>query len=244
MEARIIDISYRHKLSHIGSCLTTLPILDYIYKTKKPDDIVVLSSGHAGVALYVVLEKYENRDAEELLNKHGIHPGRDIANGIHVSTGSLGQGITIATGYAVGNPSRNVYCIISDGECAEGSVWESLRVAHDKNLTNLKIHVNINGYSAYDSVNVAYLVWRLKAFWWRVNIWLTKAPYFKGLEAHYKPLKDEDLKNINAQGIRAYVAWGHEDQLAYIFDYCRSRLWNFGRYSARLSRSVYERWFK
>ena len=244
MEARLIELSYKHKLSHIGSCLTALPILDYIYKTKKPEDVVVLSSGHAGLALYTILEKYEGRNAEELLTKHGIHPCRDINNGIFVSTGSLGQGITVAAGYALGNRNRNVYCVISDGECAEGAVWEAITFAYRKNLTNLKIHVNINGYSAYDAVDVFHLWWRLKAFWWRVNIWITKTPYFKGLEAHYKSLKEDDLEIINAKGIRATFIWGHEDQLAYILDYCRSWIRYFGRYPSRLSRSVYERWFK
>jgi transketolase len=244
MEERIIDISYRHKLSHIGSCLTTAPILEYIYTTKKTGDIVVLSSGHAGLALYTALEKYEKKNAEELLHMHGIHPCKDDVNGITVSTGSLGQGITVAAGYALGDSSRNVHCIISDGECAEGSVWETLAFARRKNLTNLKIHVNINGYSAYDAVDVLYLICRLKAFWWRVNIWLTKTPCFNGLEAHYKSLKEEELKIINAQRIRTTFIWFHEDQFANIFDYCRSWIRNFGRNSTRFSRKVCERWFK
>ena len=73
-------------------------------------------------ALYVVLEKYFGIDAEELLEKHGHHPHRDELNKLHCSTGSLGQGITVAVGRAIANPNRDVYCLISDGECAEGSV--------------------------------------------------------------------------------------------------------------------------
>ena len=49
MEQRVVEVAYNNKIGHIGSCLTTVPIVDYIYKTKKKDDIVVLSSGHAGM---------------------------------------------------------------------------------------------------------------------------------------------------------------------------------------------------
>ena len=69
----------------------------------------MLSSGHAGLALYVVLEHFYGIDAEHLLKTHGIHPERDLENFIDVSTGSLGLGITIATGIALSNPNINVY---------------------------------------------------------------------------------------------------------------------------------------
>ena len=146
MEQRVVEIAYDNKIGHIGSCLTTVPILDYIYKNKKKDDIVVLSAGHAGIALYVALEKYEGKDAEMLYKKHGVHPNRDVENNIHVYTGSLGSGITIAVGYAIADRTRDVHVIISDGECAEGSVWESLAYIRNAGLTNCKIHVNVNGY--------------------------------------------------------------------------------------------------
>lgn len=229
MERRVIELSHKHNLSHIGSCLTALPILDHIYKTKEPNDVVVLSSGHAGLALYVVLEQYEGRDAEKLLKKHGIHPCRDVENGIFVSSGSLGQGITVAVGYALGG--RTVHCVISDGECAEGAVWEALAFIHKKNLKNIKVHVNINGFSAYDAVSKWNLWWRLKAFWWPVKIWFTQSPYFTGLEAHYKTLKEEDIEIINAQGLCKVASRGYGGRLADIFANSGSWLWNFGRYS-------------
>jgi len=194
MDQRIVEIAHENKIGHIGSCLTTLPILDYIYKNKEKDDIVVLSSGHAGIALYVVLEKYEGRDANELYLKHGVHPNRDIANGIHVSTGSLGSGITIAVGYALADRKRNVHVVISDGECAEGSVWESLAYIRNAGLTNCKVHVNVNGYSAYDKVNKWYLWLRLKSFNWRTRVWFTQLPNFpflQGLQAHYHVITNE-----------------------------------------------------
>lgn len=199
MEKRLVELTHKHHLGHLGSCLTTLPILDHIYNTKKDTDIVVLSSGHAGLALYTVLEKYEGRDADELVEKHGVHPNRDLENGIHVSTGSLGSGILVAVGYALADRSRDVHVIISDGECAEGSVWEALAFAYKADLKNLKVHANVNGYSAYDPVNKWYLWLRLKAFFWRTKVWFTKTPpiaFLEGLKAHYHVMNEEDKDKL------------------------------------------------
>lgn len=55
------------------------------------------------------------------------------------------MGITVAVGRAIANQNRNVYCMISDGECAEGSVWEALRFSNDYGVSNLHIYVNANG---------------------------------------------------------------------------------------------------
>ena len=195
----VVRVAHKNKIGHVGSCLTTVPIIEHIFKTKKPDDVVVLSSGHAGIALYAALEVYEGKDANELYLKHGVHPNRDVENGISVSTGSLGCGILLAVGHAVADRTRDVHVINSDGECAEGSVWEALAYIHKANLNNCKVHVNINGYSAYDSVNKWYLWLRLKAFDWRTRVWFTQNPDFtflKGLQAHYHVLSNEDKEEM------------------------------------------------
>ena len=106
----------------------------------------------------------------------------------------MGSGITIAVGYALANRKRNVHVVISDGECAEGSVWESLAYIRNAGLTNCKVHVNVNGYSAYDKVNKWYLWLRLKSFNWRTRIWFTQLPNFpflQGLQAHYHVITNE-----------------------------------------------------
>ena len=154
---RILDIAYKHKCSHLGSYFSSVDIIDYIFTKKNKDDIFILSSGHAALALYCVIEKYYNRDAEKLFKKHGGHPHRDEENHIYCSTGSLGLGITVAVGRALANPNRKVYVLLSDGECAEGSVWESLRFIKENNIENIEVHVNANGYAAYDSVDIDYL---------------------------------------------------------------------------------------
>jgi len=197
LKERILEIAYKHKLGHLGSYLSSVDILDEIYKNKDPNDIFILSSGHASLALYVVLEKYEGRNAEELFLKHGGHPHRDEKNGIYCSTGSLGLGITVAVGRALANANRKVYVLISDGEAAEGSVWEALRFIKENNLSNIEIYANVNGYAAYDKIDIKYLVDRLKTFLPTINIRYTNVnqyPFLKGLNAHYHVMSEEDYK--------------------------------------------------
>jgi transketolase len=199
LKKRILDIAYKNKLSHLGSYLSSVEIIDEIYTNKHPDDIFILSSGHAALALYAVLEKHEGRDAEELFKKHGGHPHRDEENGLYCSTGSLGTGITIAVGRALANPKRKVHVLISDGEAAEGSIWEALRFIKENHVENIEVHVNINGYAAYDKVDVEYLVTRLKAFLPTINLHFTtvnQAPFLKGLNAHYHIMSEEDYKSL------------------------------------------------
>ena len=198
LKQRILEIAYKHKLSHLGSYLSAVDIIDEIYKEKKPEDIFILSSGHAALALYVVLEKYEDKDAEELFLKHGGHPHRDEENGIYCSTGSLGLGITVAVGRALANKNRKVHVLISDGESAEGSVWEALRFIKESNLSNIEVYVNVNGYAAYDKVDVKYLVDRLKVFLPTINIRYTSVnqyPFLRGLNAHYHVMSEQDYKS-------------------------------------------------
>lgn len=197
---RLVEISFKYKLSHISSCLTSLPIIYDIYNKKQKDEPFVLSNGHAGLALYVVLEHFFKVDAEALLEKHGIHPCRDTANFIDCSTGSLGLGLPIALGFAISNPTKKAYCLISDGESFEGSIWESLNFIGNKKIKNLDVHVNINGYSAYDYVDTDALIAKLKLFYPDINIHLTNLDNFnflkeKEMEAHYYVLRSEEEKN-------------------------------------------------
>ena len=192
LKRRIIELSYKYHLSHIGSCLTAVDIIAEIYEEKRCYEKFILSSGHAGLALYCALEKYEGRNAEELFKKHGVHPNRDIENGIYASTGSLGHGFPIALGMAIADKSKNVYCLISDGEMAEGSIYETFNLAKDLQLNNFHIYVNCNGYSAYKNV-YAYRIADLMSLYQCVDINLretTSEPFMGGLEAHYLSLDE------------------------------------------------------
>jgi transketolase len=218
---RILEISHQKKLSHLGSCLSSVDLIDGVYKIKNKDEKFILSNGHAGIALYVILEKNGYIKDSEIANLH-VHPDRNPKLGIDVSTGSLGQGLPIALGIALSDKSKNVYCLISDGECAEGSIWEALRIAGDNKISNLKIIVNANGWSAYDSVDLNSLINKFKGFGYRVleinghdmntiletlksakendqtvifaRTSVNQLPCLKGLDAHYCVMNENDYK--------------------------------------------------
>ena len=146
----------------------------------------------------MILEKYlDHVNADELFLKHGGHPNLDEENGIFCSTGSLGLGILVAVGRAMASPDRKVYVTITDGECAEGSVWEALRFIKEKNITNIEVHINANGYACYDHIDVEYLERRVKAFlpeaiFHRTSV--AQFPFLKGLDAHYMKMTEEDYE--------------------------------------------------
>ena len=195
LERRIIDISYEQGLSHIGSCLTAVNIIDEIYKIKKPDEKFVLSCGHAHVAHLVIREKYEGYKISKI---HDIHCNKE--DGCDVSTGSLGQGLPIAVGMALADRNKNVFCLVSDGECAEGSIWEALRIADELKLDNLKIYVNANSYGAYGKIDMDLLEARINLFNPRVKFIRTHLPKVGFItdqnEWHYKVLSAKEYKQL------------------------------------------------
>ncbi len=183
---RITEISRTHNLSHLGSCYTAAGIIDQIYNTRKPDEPFVLCCGHAGLALYVVLEKYFGINPEMLLQKHGIHPNRDIENGIYVSTGSLGWGLPIALGMAMADRGRKVYALISDGESFEGTLWEVSNIMRRYEVENLVVHINFNGWAAYHKISFGHIA-RVNALIPGLQVHETSVEWYglKGQLAHY-----------------------------------------------------------
>lgn len=207
---RIIDISYKNKLSHIGSCINSAPIIYDIYEEKGEDDIFVLSCGHAYLAQLVVMEHFGViKNAEEIVLRDGVHPKRNLENGVVVSTGSLGMGLSVSVGLALAS-TRKVYCLLSDGEMAEGSIWESLRfinnrelARNDKGLPNLHIYINVNGYSALGSVDISTLDKELKGFSrCQIKLHNTAAyiplamEFMQKLDAHYQVLNEKQYGQL------------------------------------------------
>lgn len=218
---RIIEICHKRKFTHIGSCLSAVDIIDEIYKVKKTNEKFVLSNGHAAVALYAVLEANGiiTPKIAECLN---VHPDRNSEHGIDVSTGSLGQGLPIAVGFALADRKRQVYCVVSDGECMEGSVSESLRIARISKLNNLNIVVNANGWGGNGSIPTSDLIRMLDGLGYDTKIInghdllkikqaltskvmgmpnlvvaetkVDQLPFLEGLDAHYYLMTDEDYK--------------------------------------------------
>ncbi|MHB9161689.1 MAG: 1-deoxy-D-xylulose-5-phosphate synthase N-terminal domain-containing protein [Nitrosotalea sp.] len=196
---RALDISFELQLSHVGSVLTALPIIMEIYEHKKPDEKFVLSAGHAHLAHAVVMESLGIiKDAKQNIIDHGIHCERK--GGCDVSTGSLGHGLGIATGMALSDRTKNVYCSISDGECAEGSIWEALNIRDKYNITNLKVHVNINGWGAYDKIDTIYssMIRRFDECTVTVMFHVTYSSHYpiflQGQLAHYKIMNEPEYK--------------------------------------------------
>lgn len=149
---------------HLGGSFSIVETLAVLYNEKMKIDVseplkvdrdwFVLSKGHSGPSYYATLALKGFFPVEDLktLNKNGTrlpsHPDRNLTTGVDVTTGSLGQGISEAVGVAYGlkyqGINSHVYCIIGDGECNEGQVWEALQFAVNKDLSNLTIFIDNN----------------------------------------------------------------------------------------------------
>lgn len=161
-------VHYSHA-SHIGSALSVVDILYVLYSritdiTKQnisyiDRDKVILSKGHASVALYSVLA-YMGLLEEERLDQYYIdggtlpgHLDKDSAEGIDCSTGSLGHGASIGIGMALALPKQRVFVIMGDGECNEGSVWEAIIFSGKHRLPNLTFVIDNNNLQGLGWVN-------------------------------------------------------------------------------------------
>lgn len=117
-------------------------------------DNFVLSKGHAGPALYsaLALKGYFPREDLATLNQNGTHfpshPDRLLTRGVDATTGSLGQGVSIATGMALAHRlagrKNRVFCILGDGELNEGQCWEAFQFIAHHNLNNLTLFIDYN----------------------------------------------------------------------------------------------------
>ena len=142
---RIIEISYAAKSAHLGSSLSSVEILDAIIgasgvsagTVEAPDrSRLVMSKGHAAMAFYAALEAWKLIPRIHL--DHYLEDGTSLwghvtrspdVPAIDVSTGSLGHGLSLTVGYGLGYRLRGwrsrLFCVLSDGECDEGSTWEA-----------------------------------------------------------------------------------------------------------------------
>lgn len=194
LERRIIDLSYRNKLTHVSSCLNTINVLNEIYSVRKPDEPVVVGNGHASLAHYVVLESVGLCDAQEMIERHGVHASRDMEHGIWCGNGSLGQAETIAVGLALADRNRTVWLVTSDGACAEGSAWEAFGLASKLSLMNLRVKIIANGLGAYGLIDVSRLAERLIATLYPVPFIIHKPvmpfEWLEGLNGHYLQISE------------------------------------------------------
>ena len=161
----IIEGVHAAKAGHPGGSLSATEVFTYLYfeemnidpkNPKKADrDRFVLSKGHTAPGLYATLAQRGFFPVEDLKGLRSIgshlqgHPCVQHTPGIDASSGSLGQGISVATGMALSaklsNESYRVYTLLGDGEIQEGQVWEAAMFAAAKKLDNLCVIVDNNG---------------------------------------------------------------------------------------------------
>ena len=137
--------------AHLGgsySIIETIVLL--YYKIIQKDDKFLLSKSHASYPLCFILNDLGYNTEIK------THLEIDIENKIYSTTGSLGHGLPIAIGMAyarkLNNQKGNIYVLISDGECQEGTTWESLLICESLKLTNLKILIDFNGLQALEKL--------------------------------------------------------------------------------------------
>ncbi len=208
----VIEAVFSAKSGHPGGSLSISDLLTYLYfkemkvdpkNPKCPDrDRLVLSKGHTAPGLYSVLAQKGYFPVDELKGLRQIgrmlqgHPDMKTIPGVDMSSGSLGQGISVACGMAlsakISNDSYRVFTILGDGEIQEGQVWEAAMFAGFRKLDNLIAIVDNNGLQIdgkIDDVNSPYPIdEKFKAFNWHV-INLDDAHDFDKIEAAFEEAK-------------------------------------------------------
>lgn len=186
----ILDMVHHSKSGHIGGAFSATDIITVLYhkcmnitpEMKDDRDRFVLSKGHASAILYSVLSQKGFFPKEELLtfrifgSRLQGHPCKKLLNGVEVSTGSLGQGLSIGCGMATGlkldkNPAH-VFVYLGDGELQEGSCWEAFMHAPHQKLNNITAIIDRNMLQIDGDVEkvkaLEPLADKLKAFNWNV----------------------------------------------------------------------------
>lgn len=164
MRFRICELSHNAHEGHVPSALSVLDIVWILYsrifnlksikKKLSNRDFFIMSKGHGCLAQYAVLEKL-NFFSKKKLNSFGSynspfggHPDSNKINGVEASTGSLGHGFPFASGIAYANKLKKnnskVYALIGDGECNEGTIWETCLLASHHQLNNLVCIIDKN----------------------------------------------------------------------------------------------------
>lgn len=187
-----IEMTHLSQGSHIGAILSVADIIAVLYASvasvdsENPKmatrDRIILSKGHAGAAIYAALAERGFFPVPELkthyqngskLSGHVSHKG---VPGVEFSTGSLGHGLSVASGMAMaakldGKP-QTVFCVLGDGECDEGAVWECALTSNHFKLDNLVAIIDHNKMQSLDycenTISLEPLADKWKAFGWNV----------------------------------------------------------------------------
>jgi transketolase len=198
--------------AHLGGSFSMIEILIALYETSlKKNDRFILSKAHSSFPLCIYLRK------KGLKPKLTTHLEIDLKNGINCTTGSLGHGLPIATGIAFAKKKLKkkgkIYVLISDGECQEGTTWESLLIAAKHKLDNLVVLIDYNKIQALsrleDALPLDNLSKKIKSFNWDcINVknghsFLSIIASLKKKQKKNKPLAII-FNTIKSKGIKAF----------------------------------------
>lgn len=174
--------------AHLGGSFSMIEILLTLYEeVLKKNDKFILSKAHASFPLCIYLRQ------KKLKTKITTHLEIDPKNGIHCTSGSLGHGLPIATGMAFARKKQKkggkIFVLISDGECQEGTTWESLLIASKHRLDNLVLIIDYNKIQALtkldDALPLNDLNKKFRSFNWNC-VKIKKGHLFKNLIFEFK----------------------------------------------------------
>ena len=201
-----------HGEAHLGGSFSIIEMLLTLYeKVLKAEDKFILSKAHASFPFCLLLQ-------EKGLNpKLTTHLEIDPMNGIHCTTGSLGHGLPLATGMALGKKfqkkSGKIFVMMSDGECQEGTTWESLLIAASHKLDNLVAIVDYNKIQALSPIDevlpLENLAAKFKAFNWactEINDGHSFAQLIPALQQNNTTLKPKVfiVHTTKGKGVKAF----------------------------------------
>ena len=162
LRIKTFDMALELGEGHMGGSLSEIELLISLYDfILKKEDKFILSKGHACLPLYSLLSE------KGFSPKITPHPDLDEKNGIYCTTGSLGHGLPIGVGMAFARKIKKkpgkIFVLISEGDCQEGTTWESSLIASKYKLDNLVVIIDHNKVQALDRVDDALPLGNLKA---------------------------------------------------------------------------------
>jgi len=227
LRRKILEIVSKANSSHVGSMLSWTDIATFLFYNQieinksncssNDRDKFILSKGHASLTLYCILCDKDIISDEELYsycqnNTCLIGHLNHKVKGIDASTGSLGHGLSLATGLAlatkIDHSNHKTYCILGDGECQEGSIWESLLFIANNQLENLIIIIDGNNLQGYNYCNQLLpknrLISLLKSL--GLNFYEINGHCFEEIQSTFSKINSS--KNNNANIIYAHTIKG------------------------------------
>jgi len=188
LRKHVLRMVYKNGSGHIGGSFSLAEIIAYLYSNfnlisnEKNESKLILSKGHSVPIIYAVLYELGCITNDDLSLFRQIdsplqgHPDKTRLRYMHATTGSLGQGLSIAIGHSIAlkliGSSKPCFCIVGDGEMQEGQIWEALMLAPKFKLNNLVVFVDYNGSQndgfVKDTLDIDPITEKILSFNWNV----------------------------------------------------------------------------